>query len=875
MYKEIEIEGNKFGFYYIGELKGVEKLPFSIRILLENLLRYREYDKEIVSDEHIEKILLRKKGEEIPFFPERVILQDFTGVPLITDIAVMRDVVKKLGYNPRIINPVKRCELVIDHSVQVDFFGTSDAFEKNVKKEFERNRERYIFLKWAQNSFENMQVIPPGVGIIHQVNLEHLADVVMIGRKKGKVRILFPDTLLGTDSHTTMINALGVLGWGVGGIEAEAVMLGEPYYIVVPEVTGVKLIGEPKEGVTATDIVLTITQKLREKGVVDKFVEFFGEGVKNLSLPDRATISNMCPEYGARCALFIPDEETVNYLKMTARPKKHIKIVEAYLKENLMFSGYIGEPEYDDIVEIRLDEIEPCTAGPSRPHDRIPLRELKERLRKYIDKDRKKAEVEIGNEKITIKDADVIISAITSCTNTSNPYLMIAAGLLAKKAVEKGLRVKRHVKTSNAPGSRVVTEYLERLGLMPYLSALGFHITGYGCTVCIGNSGPINSEIERVVKEKNILVAAVLSGNRNFEARIHPIARANFLMSPPLVVAFAIAGTVDINVFEDPIGYDPNGHPVYLKDIWPTNEEIKECMRVISPELFRQKYKSILDGTEEWKNLPAPSGDTYEWDEKSTYIKPPPFFDKFELDPKPLEDIKGARVLLVLGDTITTDHISPAGRIHENSPAGKYLMEMGVKPDEFDTYGARRGNWMVMARGTFANIRIKNLMVEKEGGYAIHVPTGRIMTVFEAAELYKSEGIPLVVIAGKEYGSGSSRDWAAKGTALLGVKAVIAESFEVIHRSNLIGMGVIPLEFKDTNPKELKIDGKEIFNIPVKDIKPGKEIEVEMIRENGERINFKVIARVNTQVEVEYIKHGGILPYVLRKIVLKHKLKNN
>jgi len=873
--RELIVGKKKFTFFSIKiiEEQRLKKLPFSLRILLENLIRH--YDGEVVSEEHIKAILEREKGKEIPFFPERVILQDFTGVPLITDLAVMRDVAKKLGYDPKIINPIKRCDLVIDHSVQVDFHGSDLALELNIQKEFERNRERYIFLKWAQKALKNMRVIPPGAGIIHQVNLEFLADVVRVEKIKGLGNVLYPDTLLGTDSHTTMINALGVLGWGVGGIEAEAVMLGEPYYITVPEVIGVKLSGKPKPEITATDIVLTITQVLRKKGVVDKFVEFFGDGVKNLPTQDRATISNMCPEYGARCALFPPDEKTIEYLVMTARPKEHIKIVQTYLKENLIFQDYSSEPEFDDVVEINLEEIEPSVAGPSRPHDRIPLNKIKEKFYSYLGREPKEVEIELdGGVKAKVGDGTIIISAITSCTNTSNPELMIGAGILAKKAVERGLRNPPWVKTSNAPGSEVVSYYLEKSGLLPYLKALGFHITGYGCTVCIGNSGPINPKIESAIRENALTCVAVLSGNRNFEGRIHLSARANFLMSPPLVVAFAIAGKI-IDPYNEPLGYDPSGLPVYLKDIWPSKEEIGEVVKIISPKMFKEKYSKVFEGSKEWKELPSYEGDTFPWDENSTYIKPPPFFDGFTTEPPGLQDIKDAHILLYLGDTVTTDHISPAGSIPRNSPAGQYLISKGVKPEDFNNYGARRGNWEVMIRGTFANPRIKNLIFggEKEGGYTIFFPEAKETTVFEASELYKEYGIPLIVVAGKEYGAGSSRDWAAKGTYLLGIKAVIAESFETIHRSNLVGMGVVPLRFKDTNAKELGITGRERFFIPLTGLAPKKEIEVKMIRENGEEKTFKVIAEINTKVELEYIKHGGILPYVLRKIISRYKNK--
>ena len=877
MLREIEINGDKYGIYTLEEIgkENIHKLPFSLRVLLENLLRHKYEEEEgTVEDKHIENIILRKKGEEIPFFPERVILQDFTGVPLITDLAVMRDVVKKFGKNPKLINPVKQCDLVIDHSIQVDFYGTSNALEFNIKKEFERNRERYEFLKWAQNAFKNMRIIPPGTGIIHQVNLEFLASVVLVGKsQKTKSKILFPDTVFGTDSHTTMINSLGVLGWGVGGIEAEVVMLGEPNYITVPEVIGVKLTGKPNPTVTATDIVLTITEILRKYKVVDKFVEFFGD-VKDLSIPDRATISNMCPEYGARCAFFPVDDKVLKYLELTGRPKKHIRLVEEYLRRNLMFQDYSYEPEYDKVVEIRLDEIEPSAAGPSRPHDRVPLKSLKSKFYEYIGREPISTEVELDHIRTKIGDGAIVLAAITSCTNTSNPELMIQAGILAKKAVDRGLNIKPYVKTSNAPGSRVVSGYLEKAGLMPYLQALGFHITGYGCTVCIGNSGSLNPSIENTIKEKKITAVSVLSGNRNFEARIHPAVRANYLMSPAMVVAFAIAGKIDIDIEKEPIGFDPNGIPVYLKDIYPTKDEVEKYLSIVERELYVEKYKNVFEGVEEWQKLQAPSGELYSWDEKSTYIKPPPFFENFEIEVPELQDIYGARALILLGDSITTDHISPAGNISEKSPAGQYLIEKGVSPAEFNNYGSRRGNWEVMVRGTFSNPRIKNLMFEdgREGGYTIHYPSGKIASVFEVAyQLYKDEGIPLIIIAGKEYGSGSSRDWAAKGTALLGVKVVIAESFETIHRSNLVGMGVVPLKFKDGNIKKLEIKGNETFNIPLRELGPNKEIEVEMVRETGEVTKFLTIAQLNTEKEVEYIRHGGILHYVLRKLLKTKK----
>lgn len=877
MYAELKVDGKSYGIYSLSFSDEVTKLPYSLRILLENLIRYKDElskddeRKDLVKYEHIKCIIERKKGQEIPFFPERVILQDFTGIPLITDIASMRDVAKRLGKDPKIINPIKRCEIVIDHSVQVDFYGTDYALKLNMEKEFERNRERYEFLKWAQKSFKNIKIVPPGKGIMHQINLEFLADVVMVRRSESrKSLILFPDTLLGTDSHTTMINSIGVLGWGVGGIEAEAVMLGEPNYIVVPEVVGVKLVGKLKEGATATDLALTLAELLRKKNVVDKFVEFFGPGLKNLSVPDRATVANMSPEYGARCAFFPVDEETIKYLELTGRKPKHLKLIESYLKNNLLFYRDEGDKiQYDETIELDLGKIEPSVAGPSRPHDRIPLKDLKERFKAYIRREKKSAEVEPSDrEKVKVSDGTVVLAAITSCTNTSNPNLMIGAGVLAKKAVERGLRVPPFVKTSNSPGSTVVLEYLEKTGLMHYLKALGFHITGFGCTVCIGNSGPLNEKLEKAIKKEGLVVASVLSGNRNFEGRIHQAVPANFIMSPLLVVAFAIAGRIDINLLEEPIGYDPNGEPVFLKDIWPTSEEIKGFLSFVSRKMFRKRYADIFKGTEEWEELKVPASDTYLWKEESTYIKAPPFFENFTLEePAEIPDIKGARILLLLGDNITTDHISPAGRIGVNSPAGRYLREKGVDVREFNTYGARRGNWEVMLRGVFDNTRLRNLMVDVEGGYTLY--GNELLTVYDAAEKYKKDKIPLLIIAGKEYGSGSSRDWAAKAVSLLGVRAVIAESFETIHRSNLVGMGVVPLQLEKTNIKELGINGKEIFNIPLGNLHPHKEIEIEMIKQNGEIVRFPATARLHTQVEVEYIKHGGILPYVLRKIMKK------
>ena len=884
------------------EYSGIEKIPFSVRVLIENIIR--KFDGKVVTEDHIKEIVRWKKRYdkpvEIPFYPSRVIMQDFTGVPGVVDLAAMRDAAKELGIDPKKVNPLVPVDLIIDHSIQIDFFGTEDAYRKNLELEYRRNSERYQLLKWAQNAFDNMRVFPPGAGIIHQVNLEYIAKVVMLEEKDGEA-VAYPDTVVGTDSHTTMINGLGVLGWGVGGIEAEAVMLGQPYYMKIPEVVGVKLVGELPEGVTTTDLVLTITQKLRDYGVVEKFVEFFGEGVKKLSLPDRATISNMAPEYGATAGYFPIDEETIRFLRLTGR-EDTAGLVEAYAKENMLFYYGNEKIDYTDIIEIDLSNIEPSLAGPSRPQDRVSLKDMK---KSFIDilncsygrdidikeitafedeagkdmevgqcrihKGKKMAKIDINGEQVVIGDGSVVIASITSCTNTSNPSVLIAAGLLAKKAVEKGLTVKPFVKTSFAPGSRVVEEYLKRAGLLPYLEALRFHIVGYGCTTCIGNSGPLHPQIEKAIKDNDLIVAAVLSGNRNFEARIHPDVKANYLASPPLVVAYAIAGRTDIDLTKEPIGKDPNGDPVYLKDIWPSQKEIKQIMeKVLDPQMFKEKYSNILEGDQFWKELKAPTGETFKWDPKSTYIRKPPYFEGFTVDVVPPSDIKNARVLELLGDSVTTDHISPAGKIPPDYPAGRYLIEHGVKPEDFNSYGARRGNHEVMVRGTFANVRIKNrLVAPKEGGYTLKFPEKKEMFVYDAAVEYQKEGIPLVVLGGKEYGTGSSRDWAAKGTKLLGVQTVIVKSFERIHRSNLVGMGVLPLVFREGEGwEELGLDGSEIYDIiGVEDIYPGKELTIRAKKENGKIIEFKVISRLDTVVDVEYFKNGGILPMVLRKII--------
>ncbi len=904
--KYITVNGNVYGYYSLVEIHqknigDIQRLPFSIRILVENLLR--NLDGKVVTQEHLKNIAnWRKKYDtpvEIPHHPARVIMQDFTGVPGVVDLAAMRDAAKDLGIDPKKVNPLVPVDLVIDHSIQIDFFGTEDALKKNLELEYKRNKERYQLLKWAQNAFDTLRIFPPGSGIIHQVNLEYIAQVVMTKEENGEV-IAFPDSLVGTDSHTTMINGLGVMGWGVGGIEAEAVMLGQPYYMKIPEVIGVKLTGELPEGATTTDLVLTITQRLREYGVVEKFVEFFGEGVKRLSLPDRATIANMAPEYGATMGFFPVDEETINFLKLTNR-EEAASLAERYTKENMLFYTGDENPEYTDVIEIDMSKVEPSLAGPSRPQDRVTLKDMKKTFidllncnyNRDIDikeitafedeagadmevgecrihKGKKVAKVEIDGEEVVIGDGSVVIASITSCTNTSNPSVLIGAGLLAKKAVEKGLSVKPYVKTSLAPGSRVVEGYLKKAGLLPYLEALRFHIVGFGCMTCIGNSGPLHPNIEKAIKENDLIVSAVLSGNRNFEARIHPDVKANWLASPMLVVAYAIAGRTDIDLTTEPIGKDPNGNPVYLKDIWPSQEEINRIMKqVLTPEVFKEKYRDVLKGDEYWQALEAPTGETFEWDPDSTYIRKPPYFENFTLEVNPPSDIKGARVLELLGDSVTTDHISPAGKIPPEYPAGKYLIEHGVPVEEFNSYGARRGNHEVMVRGTFANVRIKNkLVAPKEGGYTLKFPEKEEMFVYDAAVRYAQEGTPLIVLGGKEYGTGSSRDWAAKGTKLLGVQAVIVKSFERIHRSNLVGMGVLPLQFKEGEGwEELGLDGSEVYElIGVEDMKPGKEITIRAIKENGDTVEFKAVSRLDTVVDVEYFKHGGILPMVLRKI---------
>ena len=884
--------------------ENISRLPYSIKILLESLLR--QMDGKLVTQEDVRscaQYYTKKRNErEIPFIPARVLLQDFTGVPLVVDLAAMRSEVVRLGGDPASINPVIPADLVIDHSIQVDHFGTSNARKFNENKEFDRNRERYSLLRWASQVFDNFRVIPPGRGIVHQINLEYLATVVKV-KKVNNELVAYPDTLVGTDSHTTMINGLGVLGWGVGGIEAEAVMLGQPYHMPVPDVVGFKLSGKLQEGVTSTDLVLTITQILREHNVVGKFVEFYGPGLNKLSLPDRATIANMAPEYGATAGFFPVDAETIKYLLETGRKKEDVDLVERYTKEQGLFhTDESPQPLFSEVLELDISTVEPSLAGPKRPQDRIPLEKLEESFHKAMDEtfmggkikeeeheyhrwlgeggsfsDEHRSIVQMHVEekyemKVPIKSGSIVIAAITSCTNTSNPSVMIAAGLLAKKAVECGLKVKPYVKTSLAPGSQVVTEYLEKAGLMPYFEALGFHLVGYGCTTCIGNSGPIQDMVAKAVKEKNLIVAAVLSGNRNFEGRINPLVKANYLVSPPLVVAYAISGTVDINLKTEPLGFDPNNDPVFLKDIWPDSEDIRQVIKNnIDPMLYEKQYSELSRGSKLWEELIVPTGKLYEWEPISTYIQEPPFFMDFPVAPPGKGDISGARVLAYLGNSITTDHISPAGEFSQDCPAGQYLISKGLSPENFNSYGSRRGNHEVMMRGTFANIDLKNRLVpEKEGGWTRYFPSGKEMTIYEAAMLYKQKRTPLIIIAGKEYGTGSSRDWAAKGTYLLGVEAVMAESFERIHRSNLLGMGVLPLQFKKgENADTLGLRGDEVFDISgIGSLKPGEELRV-VAKADDKETSFNVISRLDAPIEVEFYKNGGILHTFLRNILKK------
>jgi len=868
-------------------LTKIDKLPFSMRIMLESVLRNCN-EIEITRQDVINTAAWQPKmarPTNLPYRPARVLMQDFTGVPAVVDLAAMRAAISRLGGDPRKINPLVPVDLVIDHSVQVDFFAIPEALKLNAEREFERNRERYEFLHWGQRAFDNFQVVPPATGIVHQVNLEYLAQVVLAREEDGEM-VAFPDTLVGTDSHTTMINGLGVVGWGVGGIEAEAAMLGQPVDMLAPEVIGFKLVGSLREGVTATDLTLTVTQMLRQHGVVGKFVEFYGPGLSNMSLPDRATIANMSPEYGATMGFFPVDDETLRYMRLTGRPEEVIERVERYCKEQGLFrTDDTPDPEFSETLELDLSTVEPSLAGPKRPQDRVPLSDMQRSFRAALtaplaergfemslDAMSEKAVVRANGSEMEIGHGSVVIAAITSCTNTSNPSVMLGAGILAKKAMERGLKVKPYVKTSLAPGSRVVTDYLEKAGLLEPLEALGFSVVGYGCTTCIGNSGPLPEEVAQAITAKDLVAASVLSGNRNFEGRIHPYTRANYLASPPLVVAYALAGTVDIDLVRDPLGEDRDGNPVYLRDIWPTNEEIRQTIaEAVQPEMFRQKYANVFSGNETWNAIEAGGGDLYEWNPESTYIQEPPFFVDLSPEIPPVTDITGARALAVLGSSITTDHISPAGAIPVNSPAGQYLISKGVSVRDFNSYGSRRGNDRVMTRGTFANIRLKNRMVPGvEGGYTVHLPDGEQMFIYDAAMKYKEEGVPLIVLAGAEYGTGSSRDWAAKGTSLLGVKAVIAESFERIHRSNLIGMGVLPLQFKPgENVDTLGITGREVFNIEgLSDhLQPGDEVTVRAVAEDGSEKTFQVIVRLDTPVEVNYYRNGGILHTVLRQML--------
>ncbi len=891
----------------------VARLPYSIRILLEAVLR--TCDGRVVTEEHVRAAAGwradRAENGEIPFNPSRVVLQDFTGVPALVDFAAMRSAMQRLGGDPKRINPVIPADLVIDHSVQVDYYRRPDALALNAKIEFERNRERYEFLKWGQHALDNLRVVPPATGIVHQVNLEYLATVVTRREVDGET-IALPDSLVGTDSHTTMINGLGVLGWGVGGIEAEAAMLGQPIYMLLPQVVGVRLTGSLREGATATDLVLTVTQMLRQHGVVGKFVEFFGPGLAELRLADRATIANMAPEYGATVGLFPVDDQTLDYLRLTGRSDEQVDLVERYCKEQGLFrTAESVEPAYSELLELDLADVEPSLAGPRRPQDRIALTAMKHQWRQDLSTTFGKAspdatsnverfsdegnagvetqtqaatqtavadpgfdgvEVELDGQRCRLRHGSIVVAALTSCTNTSNPSVMLAAGLVAKKAADRGLSVPAHVKTSLAPGSRVVTDYLTASGLMDDLERVGFYLVGYGCTTCIGNSGPLPEPIARAIRENDLVVVSVLSGNRNFEARIHPLIRANYLASPPLVVAYALAGTVDIDLTSEPIGTGSDGSPVYLRDIWPTQAEISEAVAsFVKPEMFRQRYADVFAGDENWRSIQVRGGELYDWDPNSTYIQEPPFFVDLTPEPPPIRPITGARCLVLLGDSVTTDHISPAGAIPPDSPAGRYLIEHGVKPEDFNSYGSRRGNDRVMTRGTFANVRLRNLLVPgTEGGVTIHLPTGQRMSVFDAAMKYREEGTPLVVIAGKDYGMGSSRDWAAKGTALLGVRAVIAESFERIHRTNLVCMGVLPLEFMPGQGREpLGLTGREIYDIDIpEDVEPHQTLTVTARDPDSDsEKRFDVRCRIDTAVEVDYYRHGGVLQAVLRQML--------
>ncbi len=866
-------------YYRLGALDfaDVERLPFTVRILLENLLR--RCDGDVVTEDHVRSLAAWSPaatgGLELPFMPARVLLQDFTGVPVVADLAAVRSEVSRQGADPQLVNPDLAVDLVVDHSVQVDAFGREDAFRINVDREYERNGPRYAFLRWAQNAFRNFRVVPPGAGIVHQVNLEFLGSVVRtINDPDGSIAV--PDTLVGTDSHTTMINGLGVLGWGVGGIEAEAAIVGQPISLLAPEVIGVRLTGALREGVTATDLVLTVTEMLRDYGVVAKFVEYFGNGLSNLTLPDRATIANMCPEYGATCGYFPVDGETLRYLRMTGRPDELVDLVERYCRAQSLFrEDSTPEPAYTDVVELDLAGVEASLAGPRLPQARVPVASVGKSLRDgFADRfaaDTQPVAVQLDGDAHELRHGSVAIAAITSCTNTSNPSVMLAAGLLAKNAVERGLSVSPTVKTSLAPGSRTVIDYLEKAGLMDYLERLHFNLVGFGCTTCIGNSGPLDPPIAAAVDEHDLVVAAVLSGNRNFEGRIHPQVRASYLASPPLVVAYALAGTVDIDLENEPLGAGDDGNPVYLRDIWPTSAEVQETVQSsVLPEQFRDTYDHVFDGDERWWSLAVPEAALWEWDPDSTYLREPPFVANLSKEPAPVRDIAGARVLVMAGDSVTTDHISPAGAIKKDSPAGKYLQQKEVDPRDFNSYGSRRGNHEVMMRGTFANVRLRNELSEKEGGWTTHQPSGEEMSVYDAAMRYADEGVPAIVIAGAEYGTGSSRDWAAKGVALQGVRAAIAESYERIHRTNLIGMGVLPLQFAEGEGRTaLGLTGRETYDIEglADGLDIGSTVTVRAKAEDGAETTFQATVRIDSALELAQYRHGGILPYITRKIL--------
>lgn len=871
----LTIDGKDYDYFSLkkaeAQMGDISKLPFSLKVLLENLLRYedgRSVNKEDVSA-MVDWLKLKSSTKEIAYRPARILLQDFTGVPAVVDLAAMREAMKSLGGDVQKINPLSAVDLVIDHSVMVDEYGSARAFEINVDREFERNGERYEFLKWGQDAFDNFRVVPPGTGICHQVNLEYLGQTVWVEKDQNGKNIAYPDTLVGTDSHTTMINGLGILGWGVGGIEAEAAMLGQPVSMLIPEVVGFKLTGALREGATATDLVLRVVEMLRELGVVGKFVEFYGDGLGNMSLADRATIANMAPEYGATCGFFPIDDETLRYLRFTGRDEHRVKLVEAYAKEQGMWREEGHEPEFTKTLHLDMAEVVPSIAGPKRPQDRISLTDAAPAFKKLEVSGK---EIAVEGTDYSITDGHVAIAAITSCTNTSNPDVMVAAGLVARNALAKGLKVKPWVKTSLAPGSQVVTDYLEKANLQDDLDALGFNLVGYGCTTCIGNSGPLNGPIAKAIEEGDLTVTGVLSGNRNFEGRISPHVKANYLASPPLVVAYALAGSMHIDLYKDPIGQDQAGNDVFMKDIWPSNKEIRETVEAcLTPEMFKDRYADVFKGTEQWQNIGADeAGQTYGWSPQSTYVKNPPFFDGMTMEPDAIANIKGARPLAILGRSVTTDHISPAGAIKGDSPAGDYLKSHDVEAREFNSYGSRRGNHEVMMRGTFGNIRIKNLMLDDvEGGFTKYMPSGDVMSIYDASMQYQAEGTPLVVIAGAEYGTGSSRDWAAKGTRLLGVRAVVAESFERIHRSNLIGMGVIPLVFKDGITQEsLKLDGTETFDVNGLDtgLSPRQDLTMTINRADGSTQDVTLMSRIDTLDELDYYQHGGILHYVLRDL---------